>query len=60
MITRLHGEITRVLSMPEVRKAFLNVGYEPTGTTPAELADIIKAETALWAGVIKAANIKLE
>lgn len=60
VITRLHREITGVLSMPEVRKTFLSVGYEPTGTTPAELAAIIKAETALWAGVIEAADIKLK
>jgi tripartite-type tricarboxylate transporter receptor subunit TctC len=60
LIERLHGAFMSVLSMPEVRKAFLNIGYEPAATTPAELAQIIRDETAMWSGVIKAANIKLD
>ena len=60
LIAQLNGVFTKVLSMPDVRKAFLNIGYEPTGTSPAELARIIRQETALWSGVIKAADIKLE
>ncbi|MEA3155802.1 MAG: hypothetical protein QOK44_3391 [Betaproteobacteria bacterium] len=60
LINQLHDEIVKIVSMPEVRKAFLSIGYEPTGTTPAELAQIIKDETALWSGVIKTANITVE
>jgi tripartite-type tricarboxylate transporter receptor subunit TctC len=60
LVSQLHDEIVKIVSMPEVRKLFLSIGYEPTGTTPSELAQIIKDETALWSGVIKTANIKVE
>ncbi len=60
VIEQLNRAIVGVIRMPDVQKAFTNIGYEPTGTTPAELERIIESETALWAEVIKAANIKLD
>lgn len=60
IVSRLHSEITKVLKMPDTRELFNRVGYEVTGTTPEQLAAIIKTETAIWAKVIKAANIKAE
>lgn len=60
IIVKLYTDIVRVLTVPEVREAFLRVGYEPTGTTPEQLAQIIKAETTLWAKVIKDAGIRPE
>lgn len=59
-VSRLHGEITKVLKMPDTRELFRRVGYEVTGTTPQELADIIRAESAIWAKVIKDANIRAD
>lgn len=47
IIVRSHAEIVKVLQMPDVREIIANVGYEPTGTTPEQLAAIIKAETAV-------------
>jgi tripartite-type tricarboxylate transporter receptor subunit TctC len=60
IVTRLHGEFVKALQMPDTREFFNKVGYEVTGTTPAQLAEIIRAETATWAKVIKAANIRAE
>ncbi|MBI3938722.1 MAG: tripartite tricarboxylate transporter substrate binding protein [Betaproteobacteria bacterium] len=57
-VSRLHSEITKVLKMPDTRELFRRVGYEVTGTTPRELADILRAESAIWAKVIKGANIR--
>jgi tripartite-type tricarboxylate transporter receptor subunit TctC len=45
--------------MPEVRKKFDELGLEPVGNTPAELAAITRKETLEWAKVIKDAGIKL-
>ena len=42
--------------MPEVNERFVNLGLEPTGTTPAELAAIMAADTARWAPIIKASG----
>lgn len=60
IVSRLHSEITKVLRMSDTRELFKKVGYEATGTTPEQLAAIIKSETATWAKVIKTANIKAE
>jgi tripartite-type tricarboxylate transporter receptor subunit TctC len=60
IVTRLHAEIAQVLKVNEVREQINNVGYEPTGTTPDELAAIIRTESATWAKVIRDANIRAE
>ena len=53
VITRIHDETVKVLHMPDVRERIISVvGYEPTGTTPAQLAEFLRTETAMWAKVI--------
>ena len=60
IVERLNTEIRRVLNNPDVRKNFMNVGYDVTGTTPAELAQIIRTESDVWKAVIKSADVKVE
>ena len=38
----------------------LTLGYEPVASTPAEFAKQITAELAIWANVVRAANIKVQ
>jgi tripartite-type tricarboxylate transporter receptor subunit TctC len=60
IIDRLHREIVRILSIPEVRSVFLAQSAEPVGNTPAEFAAEIKASIARWAPVVRAAGIKAD
>lgn len=60
IIARLHDESVKVLRLPEIVQLINNIGYEPTGTKPEQLAEIIRTESALWAKVIKDANIRAE
>jgi tripartite-type tricarboxylate transporter receptor subunit TctC len=60
VIARLNGETVKVLRTAEVRDAVRNMGYEPTGTTPEEFAQFLRAETVLWSKVIKDANIRAD
>lgn len=60
IVSRLHSEISNVLKMPDTRELVNRVGYEVTGTTPEQLAEIIRSETAIWAKLIKAAAIRAE
>ena len=60
IIARLNAETVKVLRMPEVRDLVIKMGYEPTGTTPEELARFLRSETELWAKVIRSANIHLD
>ena len=60
IIVRLHDEIIKVLRLPEIVQLINNIGYEPTGTKPEQLAEIMRTESAVWAKVIKDANIRAE
>ncbi len=60
VIMRLHGEIARVLGVPEIREKLLSQGVEPVGSTPDQFAPFMKAEIQKWARVIKSANIRPE
>ncbi len=60
IISRLHGEIVRVLDRPENRDRLRNVALESVGSTPDELAATIKAELAVMGKVIKEAGIRDE
>jgi len=57
IIGKLHAGVVRAVQNPEVRKRLMNDGAEPVGSSPAEFAAYIKAETDKWARVIKAAGI---
>lgn len=60
VIRLLNEKTVRVIRLPEMRQPINNVGYEPTGTTPEQLAELIRTESAVWAKVIKDANIRGE
>jgi len=58
IITRLNGELQKMLQRREVLDRLNNEGVEPLGGTPQQYADHIKNEMARWAKVVKAAGIK--
>ena len=57
IVDRLNSEIVRILTKPEVKAKFLEMGMAAVSSTPEELGALIEAESARWAAVIKAANI---
>ena len=59
IIDKLHRETAKVLALPDIRKRLGELGVDPIGGTPAELAAVIKTEMPQWAKVIKDAGIKL-
>ena len=60
IVARLHGEITRVLQMPDIKERFAGDGADPVGNTPEEFARFIQSELTKWAKVARAAGIKPE
>jgi tripartite-type tricarboxylate transporter receptor subunit TctC len=60
IITRLNQEIVRYLNRPEVKERFLNSGTEIVGSSPDELAAVLKADTAKAAKLLKDAGIRNE
>ncbi len=60
LVTWLNQEITRLVSMPEVRDRMLAVGAEPTPSTPAEFGVFLQKETARWGKLLKEAGVKAQ
>ncbi len=60
VIARTQRDLATVLAMPEVRARLRELGAEAVGTTPAEFAQRVKKESAMWAKVIQTANISLD
>jgi tripartite-type tricarboxylate transporter receptor subunit TctC len=53
LITRLNGEINRVLKLADVRERLTGQGAEIIGGTPQEFAAYIQREIPKWAKVVK-------
>ena len=58
IVERLHGEIVKVLQLPEVTARLAADGAEPVSSTPQQLAAHVKAERDKWAKVIRETGIK--
>lgn len=60
IISKLHKEIVRIVHSAEMKPRLISEGADPVGNTPAQFVEHMKSETAKWAKVIKAANIRAE
>ncbi len=59
-VDRLSRQIAQATQAPDVRAWIQKGGMEPTGTPPAELAAILKADYEKWGPVIKASGFTSE
>jgi tripartite-type tricarboxylate transporter receptor subunit TctC len=53
IVAKLHGELVRLLALPEIRERILADGSEPVGSTPEEFRRYLIADAAKWAKLIK-------
>jgi tripartite-type tricarboxylate transporter receptor subunit TctC len=60
IIRRLNQEIVRVITSPDVKEKFFNVGLEVIGSTPEQLEAAVKREISVWGKVIKDAGIRAD
>ncbi|HEU0289721.1 MAG TPA: tripartite tricarboxylate transporter substrate binding protein [Burkholderiales bacterium] len=60
VVTRLHGEIVRILKQPDVIDRLGALGFEIVGGTPEALGAYIKSEIKKWEKVVKASGAKPE
>ena len=60
VITRLNSEIVKIIQSPDFKKQMADIGAEPIGNKPEEMAKQIKEETEKFARLVKDGKITLE
>lgn len=60
IVDKFSGEAARILKTPAATARVEGLGLGPVGNTPAEFASTVKNDAALYARIIKAANIRME
>lgn len=59
-LARLERAVSGAVKKPAMRERLQKLGYEPTGTTSAELAAAQRADLARWEKPIKATGVSLD
>ena len=60
IIEKIRAEIDQMVRSPEIRKQFLEIGAEPVGNTPAQMAAQIKAELTAYEALAKQIKLVVE
>ena len=60
IVTLLEREANKALKAPDLQARMRQIDLVPIGTTGAEAEARIKADRELWAGVVKAANLRID
>jgi tripartite-type tricarboxylate transporter receptor subunit TctC len=58
IVSRLNGEIDRIVKTPDIKAKLLDLGAEPVGGPPENLAKAQRDDFAKWSRVIKEAGVK--
>ena len=60
VITKLNGEVNRIMTAPDVKENLLALGADPVGGTPEQFAAIVRKDRERWAKIVKASGMKPE
>jgi tripartite-type tricarboxylate transporter receptor subunit TctC len=60
VVARINADTNAALVHPPVKSRFEELGANPKGSTPPQLAAFLKSETDKWGPVIREAKIKVE
>ena len=60
VLKSLNDEINRVANQPDIAQRFRDMGMVRSNMTPAQLAETLKRDAALWGGTIRALGIQPE
>jgi tripartite-type tricarboxylate transporter receptor subunit TctC len=60
VVTKFSDEAMRILKQPQNKARIEALGLTPVGNTPQEFARTVRSDYALYAKIIKAANITIE
>ena len=57
IIAKVNADMTRVITLPDVKEREASMGYRFIGGSPEKLAAFLKSEIAKWAEVAKSASL---
>jgi tripartite-type tricarboxylate transporter receptor subunit TctC len=60
IIDKMHAEVQRIAAIPDVRERLTTLGAEPSGMSPAEFGNWLKAEIPAMAKIVKDEKITVE
>ena len=60
VIDRLSTEFAKIMAAPDFKDKLAGQGMDPFISDPEQFAALVKADHAMWAQVIKTANIKAD
>lgn len=60
VVDKLHAEVVRITSLPDIQEKLVSLGAQSSRMTPAEFADWMKAEIPAMAKIVKDENITLD
>ena len=60
VVARINADTNAALIWPAVKTRFEELGANPKGSTPAELATFLQSEIEKWGPVIQEARIRVE
>lgn len=60
IINTLNSAMAKILAQPETRQRLLQLGFEPAGGSPQQLAEFERKERQKWGPIIREAKIKAD
>jgi tripartite-type tricarboxylate transporter receptor subunit TctC len=60
VLAKLHGELARILKLPDVQQRFQAEGGDTTPDTPEQFAAFIKTEIAKWDKAVRESGAKID
>jgi tripartite-type tricarboxylate transporter receptor subunit TctC len=60
VVQKIHADVLKVLASPALAERLDAAGLEVTTSTPAEFANLLRADVAKWTQVVKQASIKFD
>ena len=60
VVNKLNAQLVAIVNAPEVNEQLARHGFEPIGSSPAELASHIKSELAKWAKVVQVSGARID
>lgn len=60
IVTRLNGELVKIMRAPEMRERLATMGIQPLARTPEEFGEFFRVEVARWGRVVRESGAQVE